>query len=387
VNLFDFLIVAAAIGAGFGGYRLGFVTRAFSWLGIALGSYLALRILPWVLRSQSGVTHGRLFLIASGVLIGCAFVGQFLGLIAGSRLQLALPTDRARHTDHVAGAFAGTTGVVVIIWLISPLMAAAPGWPARTVRASLVARTIERVFPAPPDALRALHSVLGEGGFPEVFNALQPAPDAGDPPVDTGLSDAVIARATNATMLVEGQACRTIQDGTGWAVDSRHVITNAHVVAGERTTSLQRADGQRLQATVVAFDPRRDIAVLLVDNVGVQPLVLGRTEEAGTGAVFGHPGGGPLRLAPYRIARIVNAIGRDLYNQSDVRRSVAILASRLRPGDSGSALVSKDGTVAGVAFAIAPDDPTVAYAVTSSEVAAVLATAGSQPVSTGSCLG
>ena len=44
------------------------------------------------------------------------------------------------------------------------------------------------------------------------------------------------------------------------------------------------------------------------------------------------------------------------------------LAAELRPGDSGGALVDPSGAVVGVAFAIAPDDPNVAYALTIEEV-------------------
>ncbi len=46
-------------------------------------------------------------------------------------------------------------------------------------------------------------------------------------------------------------------------------------------------------------------------------------------------------------------------------------------GDGGhavGALVDAAGAVVGVAFAIAPDDPNVAYALTTDELAAVLAT-------------
>ena len=39
-----------------------------------------------------------------------------------------------------------------------------------------------------------------------------------------------------------------------------------------------------------------------------------------------------------------------------------VLASDLAPGDSGSALVDPQGQVVGVAFAVAPDKPGVAYA-------------------------
>ena len=63
-----------------------------------------------------------------------------------------------------------------------------------------------------------------------------------------------------------------------------------------------------------------------------------------------------------------------------------ILAASLAPGDSGAALVDPQGQVVGVAFAIAPDKPSVAYALNIEELLAVLAGNLSQPVDTGPCL-
>jgi S1-C subfamily serine protease len=104
--------------------------------------------------------------------------------------------------------------------------------------------------------------------------------------------------------------------------------------------------------------------------------------------VFGHPGGqDPLRIAPARINQRVEAVGRDLYDAHQTRRDVFILASDLRPGDSGAALVNTTGAVMGVAFAIAPDRPGTAYALSSVELRAVLAVPRGNQASTGQCLG
>ena len=78
--------------------------------------------------------------------------------------------------------------------------------------------------------------------------------------------------------------------------------------------------------------------------------------------------------------------GRLLVSLSNTEREVLELAADLAPGDSGSALVAPDGTVIGVAFAIAPDRPGVAYALTVDELEAVLAGDLSSAVSTGPCI-
>ncbi len=57
------------------------------------------------------------------------------------------------------------------------------------------------------------------------------------------------------------------------------------------------------------------------------------------GAVYGHPGGGPLQAAPARVGDEILAVGTDIYRTGSSRRHVYVLASKLAPGDSGGALV------------------------------------------------
>jgi S1-C subfamily serine protease len=69
---------------------------------------------------------------------------------------------------------------------------------------------------------------------------------------------------------------------------------------------------------------------------------------------------------------------------------VFVLAAVTQPGDSGAPVVETDGRVVGVVFAFDLSRPTTAYALTTSELAAVLdpvlATSRRAPVSTGPCL-
>jgi S1-C subfamily serine protease len=62
------------------------------------------------------------------------------------------------------------------------------------------------------------------------------------------------------------------------------------------------------------------------------------------------------------------------------------LAADLHPGDSGGPLVDPAGAVVGVAFAIAPDRPGTAYALTSKELDAALAAPRLAAAATGACL-
>jgi len=137
---------------------------------------------------------------------------------------------------------------------------------------------------------------------------------------------------------------------------------------------------------VVAFDPRRDLAILRVRNLGVAPLTLRDAKVGDRGGVFGHPGGGQLTISPFRVSEEITAVGSDVYDREESRRDVLVLASNLHPGDSGSALVDPKGDVVGVAFAVAPDKRGVAYALDLSELRPILKSDLSTARDTGDCL-
>ncbi|HLY81997.1 MAG TPA: trypsin-like peptidase domain-containing protein, partial [Acidimicrobiales bacterium] len=202
-------------------------------------------------------------------------------------------------------------------------------------------------------------------------------------------SAAITTQVSESTVKVEGDACSRIQDGSGFAAATDTIVTNAHVVAGEPAghTRVLLVNGTTLRATVVVFDPDRDLAVLHVSGLRGTPLVTATGSVGTTGAVFGHPGGqDQLVAAPAAIRQEVTAIGRDLYDRHDTRRDVFILAAELHPGDSGGPLVDQNGAVVGVAFAIAPDQPGTSYALTTKELTAALAEPRPATVSTGTCL-
>ncbi|HEX2576968.1 MAG TPA: MarP family serine protease, partial [Aquihabitans sp.] len=376
MNGLDLLIIVLAVVAAVGGYRLGFITRVASWLGMLAGILLGSTLLPSVIDRLDGrVGRPDLVFVAAAVVIGTGLLGQAIGLFVGARLHLAIPVGGARRLDAVVGAVAGLVGVAVAVWLVVPAMADVPEWPARQARGSVVVREIDRFLPEAPDATRSVRRLLGDR-YPRVFDAMRPAPELGEPPASSGLDQATADRVRASVVLVAGEACGRVQEGSGFVVAPGLIATNAHVVAGESATEVELDDGSRLTGRVVAFDPDRDLALVRVDGLDRPALQLGAAAEGDRGAVFGHPGGGPLRLAPFAVGEEVAATGTDIYDDRGVEREVLVLAAALRPGDSGSALVSPDGDVVGVAFAIAPDRPGVAYALSTEELQAVLATAG-----------
>ena len=190
----------------------------------------------------------------------------------GSRLHAELPEGAARRTDQVAGALVGVVGVVVVLWILLPTLAHVRGWTSEQARSSRIAREVADHLPNPPDTLEALRRIMGDDPFPQVFDALRPAPEVGAAPGASGLSEETAERVARSTVKVEGEACGRIQEGSGFFVADDVVVTNAHVVAGEDDTDVELSDGSRLDAEVVAFDPNRDLAVLHTEDSDRAPL-------------------------------------------------------------------------------------------------------------------
>ena len=388
MNAFDLVVIGVVIVAGTAGFRLGFVTRAASWVGLAVGFYFAVRLLPTLLRSVGPDGAATRLGLAALVIFGGTFLGQAIGMVMGHRIVSSVPKKMGFRTlDHTLGLCLGALGVLAVVWLLLPTLAAVPGLSAQLARGSLVARTIDRVAPPPPDAADTVRRLVGGNGFPQVFDALRPAPDLGPPPSSLAMPVEVQERVAKSTVKVESNACNRLQQGSGFAAGENLIVTNAHVVAGESRTVVIRPDGRRRAATVIVFDPDRDLAVLVVPELDQVPLPVGEGQPGMEAAVFGHPEGQEaLRIAPAAIRQRVQAVGRDLYNEKPTERDVFILASRLQQGDSGGALVAPDGKVVGVAFAVAPDNPDTAYALTSDELEEVMATPTRGEVDTGPCL-
>jgi S1-C subfamily serine protease len=381
----DVLIILLLVGAGVGGYRLGFVARAASWAGMLVGLFVAARLMPRVIESLGeDASRTGLVLVAAGLLLGGAAIGQALGLLVGSRAQTGITTTGGRRADHLGGAVAGVLGTLVIVWLLVPAGADMSGWQARAVRESRIVQALTDTLPAAPDATRTLRRLLGDG-YPQVFEGLDRSPEVGPVPEETGLTQEQAQAISGSIVKVVGEACGRIQEGTGWVVEDGLVVTNAHVVAGEPETVLQRQDGSEAPATLVAFDPERDLAVLSSPELGLPALPVGDSAVDQRGAVFGHPGGGPLELSPFITRQRIDAVGTDIYGSPGTERDVLVLASDLAPGDSGSPLVDTAGQVVGVAFAIAPDREGVAYALSTDELRTVLDTVGPTALDAGPC--
>lgn len=373
MNLLDVVLGMAILSAMVGGYRAGLLARVASWIGAVGGFMVALRTLPAVLRQVDGLAPLTRLFITLGILLVGTIVGGALGEAVGSTLRRAVPAP-ARPLDHVGGALVGVASLLALMWLAMPLVADVPGEAARLARSSAILQAIDETLPRPPDTTKAVERLLGDTRFPDVFDDLRPAPDIGPPPSEIPVAAAVVARAVASTVNVESEGCGGLHEGSGFVAAPDVVVTNAHVVAGGDVIRVRRPDGRLVRARIVMFDDNRDLAVLEVARLNLPTIGIAEAAEGMAGAVLGYPGGqNQVRVAPALVQRELPTTGRDIYGQDRTRRQVLFLASALRQGDSGAALINADGQVVGVAFAIAPDRPGTAYALDDSEVRAALA--------------
>jgi S1-C subfamily serine protease len=96
---------------------------------------------------------------------------------------------------------------------------------------------------------------------------------------------------------------------------------------------------------------------------------------------------GPFTLTPARVRARIELRGPDIYSANTVTREVYTLRAAVRPGNSGGPLLARDGTVLGVVFGAAIDNPDVGFALTAAEVQPVIAQglADTGAADTGAC--
>ena len=191
------------------------------------------------------------------------------------------------------------------------------------------------------------------------------------------MSEDVGEQVRRSVVKVSGRACEQMQTGSGWVTTDGLVVTNAHVVAGERDVTVEDADGDTHDATVVLFDPVRDLALAHVATLAAPGLELVEGHAGDDVAVYGYPGGGECLSCRRALLTGAGTRTSDIHQGPWSERDVLTLHVAVEHGDSGAAVVNGKGEVIGVAFAVV-DDPAVdtGLAIVEHEVWAALAAVG-----------
>ncbi len=292
------------------------------------------------------------------------------------------PPEPIQRLDSWAGGVAAVLLLLAGLWLWYPVLRALDGWVGDQADDSRVLTGVDRVTLAPLGVVSGPTTLIDR--YPSVFDAGARPPERGFPPPDSLVDEDIQGLVAEQVVRITGVACSRPIEGTGFVTESGYVLTNAHVVAGQTRTTVHLGNDD-WAATVIGFDPQRDLALLALP-APVGPGLGTATAGVGTiGAAFGHPAGRDLRVAPFQITDRVTGTGLDIYGEGDVRRKVFFLAADLESGDSGAPVVDSRGRVVGIVFAISPDERRVAFALTSSEIDDFLAEDRSDPVGPTEC--
>ena len=387
------VLVVAALLFAVSGYRQGFVVGVLSFIGFLGGGVLGARLAPAVAATGplEGLPRTAVGLV---VVFVAATLGQVVATVVGAAVRKRLTWRPARQVDAFAGAAVSVVSLLLVSWLVGRAVASSPYEALSSqVQRSVVLGAVDGLVPDSGRRLfTSLRDLVDERGFPEVFKELR-RPDVTDvaPPDPALAASKVVQQARPSVLKITGEAtdCGKRIEGSGFVYARERVMTNAHVVAGVTRPMVEVADGELLRATVVLFDPGRDVAVLAVPGLRRPALDFNtRTAEPGAGAiVVGYPKDGPFRPNSARISNDQDARGLDIYGEQTVVREIYALRGLVEQGNSGGPLLDLQGRVYGVIFAAAADDKNVGYALTAQEVAsqAAAGAAATGRVSTRTC--
>ena len=390
-DLLDVILLAASVLFAVSGYRQGFVVGVLSFVGFLGGGVLGATFAPTLAQAGPFASFPHTTTaIALVFLLACA--GQVVATVVGAAVRNRLTWRPVRIVDAVAGAAVSVISLLLVAWLVGTAVASSPFTGlASQIRRSAVLEVVDRAVPGGAKGLFAsFRKLIDDRGFPEVFGNLVPTQVRPVDPPDAALArSATVTAVRNRVFKITGvaQSCSKSIEGSGFLFAPERVMTNAHVVAGVRNPSVE-VDGQKLQATVVLYDPDRDLAVLLVPGLSRAPLAFaGRAKTGDNAIVVGYPQDGPFRADAARVRGTQDAKGPDIYQRKTVVREIYALRARVRPGNSGGPLLDTKGGVYGVVFAAAADDPQTGYALTAAEVApdAQRGRTATQSVSTQGC--
>lgn len=372
----DWIALAVVAFAGLLGFRKGLVASGLSLAGVVVGAYVGARIAPHVL--PGGDSPFTPLVGLGGAAVG-AVVLEAVGSVAGARLRGALGVPPLRTLDSLGGLAVGAAAGLAVVWIAGAVALHLPGQreARRAVQESFVLTELNRVVP-PSRIMTAIQRV---DPFPSITGPALPVEPV-DPEV---LQRPGVGEAAPSVVRVLGTACGLAVSGSGWVARPRLVVTAAHVVAGQRDTTIElgAGSGERLRARAVVFDPKNDIAVLRVRGLRARPLPMAEPEAGEEVAILGYPENGPFDARPGRVGQTVSVIAEDAYGRGPVRRTVTSLRGNVRHGNSGGPTVTAEGDVVTTVFAARVGERG-GYGVPTAVVEAALDRAGGT-VSTGRC--
>lgn len=369
MNGVDIAIIVVLIAYAISGYVQGFVVNLIGTIGLLLAGGAAIMLIPAILgpdRNQSLQTA----LLALGLVIGAAAIGQAIGTYLGADLRRSLRSPQIKVIDAIGGAGLSIVTVLIASWALGYAVSGTSiPYVSSAARDSRVLAQVDALMPQrATEALRAFNRVLDSNLFPRYLDPFESEKiEAVEAPDKDVLESAAVQRARKSVVKISGVAeCGKGVEGSGFVYGRDRVMTNAHVVAGVDEPVVTVGD-RNLNGKVVLFDSQLDIAVIAADGLQVPELKFTKAGAAGQkAAILGFPQNGPFDARSARIREQLTLRSPDIYDRGQVFRESFSLRGLVRPGNSGGPLVSPQGEVLGVIFAASLSDDNTGYAITAS---------------------
>lgn len=141
-----------------------------------------------------------------------------------------------------------------------------------------------------------------------------------------------------------------ITEGAGSGViftEDGYIITNNHVIDNATNITVKLHNGKELPAKLIATDSKSDLAVIKVEEKGLQPVVFGDSENLKVGQsciAIGNPLG---TLGGTVTTGILSALSREITIDSQ-EMTLLQTNTAINPGNSGGGLFDINGNLIGI---------------------------------------
>ncbi|WP_080793112.1 MarP family serine protease [Corynebacterium pacaense] len=368
----DAIIVLVMVFALYSGWRQGAFTSLLSTVGVVAGLIIGAACAPLLM----GLTESTAlrFLLAIGVVVLLVGLGNLIGAQLGVAIRDRIRFRSSRLLDSFVGAVFQGLATLIVVWLVSiPLATAMSGSVAAGIRNSQILGFVDAHTPPGLDNLPSkISAMLSDTGLPPLVSPFdnRPVREVEAPNINVENRQLVESlRPSVIHVMGDAQECSRRLMGSGFVAAEDYVVTNAHVVAGTSTVSLDTVVGTR-SADVVFYDPDVDIAVLHSPGLGIDPLAWSEVPlETGDDAIImGFPMSGPFTASPARIRERIMITGSNIYASGEHEREAYSVRGSVQSGNSGGPMVDTRGNVAGVVFGAAIDGSDTGYVLTAAEV-------------------
>ncbi|MDA0364501.1 MAG: trypsin-like peptidase domain-containing protein [Chloroflexi bacterium] len=172
------------------------------------------------------------------------------------------------------------------------------------------------------------------------------------------LPTVVTVLATLPSQAVTGGVLERENFGSGIVIASGYVMTNYHVVDGASNVQVVLSTGERREATVIADDsPFHDLAILSVRAQGLRVATLGDSDALQLGDPVAAISGGLVTFENQAKVGVVSTLHLAFPRSGLIMEDMIQTDAAVNHGDSGGALINRDGEVVGVLTTVVRTTP------------------------------